>query len=1378
MADTTGDASYNTLKISGGTFDYTVLAGRVWTGDAAYNTLEISGGTFTDFVVGGWATHPTTSNLINHNVITIRGNADLKDELFGGYQNCYDDPCTRALDLYTGNTLNLQTQLNNVTRFGNFQFLNFTLPAGMTPGSTMLTVTDRLTNGGSLYGSVIYGGPTTALDVRTPSNLSDGTYTLIRTGANQTLNDLGGGYSLYGTTFLGSGTTNRTLTLSSGRVQGDFTIHLDSGDNKNLQLTVTSYNAPNKTLAWNGNGSTTWLGYSATAPKNWLESGTSIAYLDGDTVRFNNTASAYNVTIDPAGVSPASVTFDNTGNNYTLGGGPIMGTASLTKTGTGRLTLTDTNDYTGGTTIHAGLINFNATGNFGTGNIALNGGGLQWATGNSTDISSRLSAIGANGATFDTNGNNVTLASNLGGTGNLSKTGLGRLTLSGTNNTYSGGTTVSVGTLAGNIAANTGLTVANGATYDGTGTARTVSALNGGGNVINSHGLTVQSGNFGGIISGAGSLTKTSAGTLTLSGTNTYTGDTTVSAGSLNLAQTGSLQSAVTVRNNATFSLHGMVGNNKDVSIENGGTLNAYQSGSIAGKLKVTNADLNFYLPQGIDDGDILLSVGDTATISDSRIKLFFDGSYDLTRLGESERVTLIDTANGLTTSNNTHVTAVAGVSLNYEFTLKEENGDLLAERNSAQTLPPARTENITVTWTNGANNGLWDTNAQNWSGMDSNGDPVNTFIGGDDTTFGNTGAGTVTVAPAGVAPKTVNVGSSQGYTFTGGSIEADTLTKTGAGTLILTGDNTYSGGTTVSTGTLQIGNGGTTGSVTGDIANNANVTFNRSNDLTYGNVISGNGTLTKTGAGTLTLSGANTHSGATTVNAGTLNLTGSLANSAVNVSNTAALTLSGTARKSVSLASGATLNAYSGGNIGGDLDAAGANLNFYLPSTFAANGTLLNVGGNASIGGSTVRVGILGGSSPLQAGDSVTLLNTASLTGSPANGTANAAGLQGVSLLYDFTLSTDANRLLATVKGSDGGSDEGGSGGGDEGGGDNGGADGGDSGGGGGDNGGGDSGVQLNPRTKALAEGFLAGTAFLNQGTDFVTDRGLAAAQKANSAQSGASSFVALGGGSLRHETGSHVDVDGYTLVAGLALTRTMSAGEFTLGAFIEHGEGDYDSANSFANAASVHGKGDADYTGGGLLTHLKFNETQRGHFYTEASARLGKVDLDFNTRDLIDAFVRRAAYDSSSRYAGVHAGLGYVLKLNANSTLKLYGQFLWSRQGSDTVRLTTGEPVKFQAVDSQRARLGVKWSRAVNQSGQFYLGAAWEHEFDGEAQASIHGYRLDMPKLTGDTGMLEAGFSLTPSPTKPLTLDFGIQGYSGKREGVTGSFRVNYWF
>ena len=99
-----------------------------------------------------------------------------------------------------------------------------------------------------------------------------------------------------------------------------------------------------------------------------------------------------------------------------------------------------------GTTIMGGRINFTAAGNFGTGAITLNGGGVQWAAGNTLDISARLAPLGASGGTFDTNGNNVSFAASISGSGGLVKAGAGTLSLLGVN-TYSGGTTINAGNL-------------------------------------------------------------------------------------------------------------------------------------------------------------------------------------------------------------------------------------------------------------------------------------------------------------------------------------------------------------------------------------------------------------------------------------------------------------------------------------------------------------------------------------------------------------------------------------------------------------------------------------------------------------------------------------------------------------------------------------------------------------------------------------------------------------------------------------------------------------------------------------------------------------------------------------------------------------------
>jgi fibronectin-binding autotransporter adhesin len=96
---------------------------------------------------------------------------------------------------------------------------------------------------------------------------------------------------------------------------------------------------------------------------------------------------------------------------------------------------------------------------------------------------------------------------------------------------------------------------------------------------------------------------------------------------------------------------------------------------------------------------------------------------------------------------------------------------------------------------------------------------------------------------------------------------------KDDAGTLVLSGTNNYTGGTTVAQGTLVIGNGGASGSIVGNITDNAQLAFNRSDTLTFAGAITGSGSLTQSGNGTLILTGASTYTGGTTINAGILQI-------------------------------------------------------------------------------------------------------------------------------------------------------------------------------------------------------------------------------------------------------------------------------------------------------------------------------------------------------------------------------------------------------------------------------------------------------------------------------------------------------------------------
>jgi uncharacterized protein with beta-barrel porin domain len=237
--------------------------------------------------------------------------------------------------------------------------------------------------------------------------------------------------------------------------------------------------------------------------------------------------------------SVANVIADYIGSGGTNPGGGTNtadqgGSLTLAKSGSGILTLSATNTYSGGTSVTGGMINFNAAGNFGSGTITLNGGGLQWATGTTTDISSRLAAFGSNGATLDTNGNSVTLATALSSTGGGGLTvadsaGGGVLTLTKLN-TYTGATTITGGILnvTGSIASSSLTTVNSGGTLAGTGTVGAV-AMSGGifapGSGVAGTTMSV-SGNLGFTSGGTYlvNLTPTNTSSATVTGTATLTG--------------------------------------------------------------------------------------------------------------------------------------------------------------------------------------------------------------------------------------------------------------------------------------------------------------------------------------------------------------------------------------------------------------------------------------------------------------------------------------------------------------------------------------------------------------------------------------------------------------------------------------------------------------------------------------------------------------------------------------------------------------------------------------------------------------------------------------------------------------------------------------
>jgi outer membrane autotransporter protein len=256
------------------------------------------------------------------------------------------------------------------------------------------------------------------------------------------------------------------------------------------------------------------------------------------------------------------------------------------------------------------------------------------------------------------------------------------------------------------------------------------------------------------------------------------------------------------------------------------------------------------------------------------------------------------------------------------------------------------------------------------------------------------------------------NTAISQGITGAG------QLTKIGAGILTLTGTSSYSGGTTIAAGTLQLGNGGTSGSIVGNVADNGTLAFNRSDTLTLDGVISGTGTVNQVGSGTTILTGNNSYTGGTTVTNGTLdaNSATALGSGAVVVNGQSSIlntlgtqiTNSGTPNQNaVSVLNGGTLSMQ-----GGSINAAAGNAlvvggSSGGPNTVQANGTSISSPGSAMLAEGTVDTDIvLSNGTTVNAGNGIIFEGNSSATTSlTVNGSVLNGNIQVTSGTANVTL-------------------------------------------------------------------------------------------------------------------------------------------------------------------------------------------------------------------------------------------------------------------------------------------------------------------------------------------------------------------------------------
>jgi fibronectin-binding autotransporter adhesin len=611
-------------------------------------------------------------------------------------------------------------------------------------------------------------------------------------------------------------------------------------------------------------------------------------------------------------VQSSEFVIDTNSYNLTIGNVIADGSSSggIKKKGNGTLTLSGSNTYSEGTIISNGTLAISSSQNIGTGTtLTLNGGTLQ--AGASFSLPSSLSIVVDASSVINTNGYNLTIHGNFSGSDPLEKTGSGTLTLAGTNSSYTGTITISGGGIslstgsnlwAGPLALSGGELIATGsftfsqnATLSGANTIDVASGCN-----------LVITGNISGT---GGSLTKIDSGTLTLSGSNTYTGGTTISAGTLavpaasglgsgNLSLNGgtlqangsftftypvavSSASAISVNSGSTLSLSGVLSGSENLTVGGGGALSLSNTGNTySGKMTVNSGGLQVAASSLPPLANLVLDSGGALTVSGSNTVKTISGAGGITL--NSGGTIIITDGNGNTLAGviqgsgsltlNSDTLIISGTSNTYSGQTTIAGGTLQAGANNAFSSASAV---------------MIDANATLSLGSYSN------------TIGGLLGSGSVTLQTPSVL--TVNIASGSN-TFSGSITGSGGLTVSGGGTLVLSATlnaNTYSGATSITAGTLEAeANSLSTSSavtissgaylqISGanqipSLSGSGNVTLDDTltieSDLanTFSGVIQGTGGLTFSGSGSLSLSAVSTYSGDTNINGGALYLTGS----------------------------------------------------------------------------------------------------------------------------------------------------------------------------------------------------------------------------------------------------------------------------------------------------------------------------------------------------------------------------------------------------------------------------------------------------------------------------------------------------------------------
>lgn len=278
---------------------------------------------------------------------------------------------------------------------------------------------------------------------------------------------------------------------------------------------------------------------------------------------------------------------------------------------------------------------------------------------------------------------------------------------------------------------------------------------------------------------------------------------------------------------------------------------------------------------------------------------------------------------------------------------------------------------------------------------------------------------------------------------------------------------------------------------------------------------------------------------------------------------------------------------------------------------------------------------------------------------------------------------------------------------------------------------------VSLNDQIDLVAENRAVAAAFVNQGTDLISDSLDTISRDDNY---GVKTFAAVHGNRSKYDVDSDIKINGWSVIAGVGNADKFDNGsEFSWGVFYENGSGNYRTFNEFNNEF-FRGDGSLVYNGGGIAARY----TNKNGVYTEGSLRAGmlKSDMDNALRD----------------------GAG-----------NFYGKFFHTYTESDSFKVANDE-FEFDSINSDRLRIGARITSNKENKFSTYYGLAYEYEFNGDADMTAQGLKAPTQSLQGSSVMAEVGFNYQPTPDSPWSFDLNMRGYTGERQGGNFNIQATY--